>query len=193
MSAAETALRSKGSLAWAYAMMISLSATLFALQASEVRAETFDFTFSGTSSAGGGPGRIIGGVITGSGGVITNISGTASGMSSVFIDGSFNYLGSNARDNVNAFRTYFYNSSTDYSFFFGLGDPNFQYMGFYSAFSDVSSLQGTTHFVGTSVVTSSSLAAPEIDGSVVPRAAFVMMGLFWIFKSRQRRLRLAEA
>ena len=48
-------------------------------------------------------------------------------------------------------------------------------------------------FVGTSVATLRSVAVPEIDGSVVPRAAFVMMGLFWIFKSRQRRLRLAEA
>jgi hypothetical protein len=116
MSAAETALRSKGSLAWAYATMISLSATLFALQTSEVRAETFDFSFSGTSSVGGGAGGIIGGLITGSGGIITSISGTASGISSVSTDGIFNYLGSDARFNNDGYRYYYYNSSTDYYF-----------------------------------------------------------------------------
>ncbi len=48
-------------------------------------------------------------------------------------------------------------------------------------------------YQGTPVVTPSGIAVPEIDGSVVPKATFVMMGLFWLFKSRQRRLRLAEA
>jgi hypothetical protein len=38
-----------------------------------------------------------------------------------------------------------------------------------------------------------NIAAPEIDGSVAPKAAFVMMGLFWLIKSRQRKLVLAQA
>jgi hypothetical protein len=59
--------------------------------------------------------------------------------------------------------------------------------------SYVDSYSVYTPFSGSAVVTPSGIAVPEIDGSVVPRAAFVMIGLFWIFKSRQRRLRLAEA
>ena len=120
-------------------------------------------------------------------------------MSSVFItDGYFNYLGSNAGSDSD--RTYFYNSSTDYDFYLALASPNSQSMGFYidpfyGPGGAVSSSLGSTTFYGTSVVTlrADAVAAPEIDGSVLPRAAFVMMGLFWIFKSRQRRLRLAEA
>jgi hypothetical protein len=38
-----------------------------------------------------------------------------------------------------------------------------------------------------------NIAAPEIDGSVAPKAAFVMMGLFWLIKSRHRKLVLAQA
>ena len=204
MSAAETALRSKGSLAWAYAMMISLSATLFALQTSEVRAETFDFSFSGTSSVGGGAGSITGGVITGSGGLITNISGTASGMSSVGLNGYFSFSASDAylhASSPGVFNTYTYTSSSSYQFsylksgdliqiFFDKGGIDSFSGGPRASFVNKNS---PLRFSGTPVVTPSGIAVPEIDGSVVPRAAFVMIGLFWIFNSRQRRLRLAEA
>ena len=205
MSAVETALRSKGSLLWAYATIISVSVTLLALQVSDVRAETFDFTFSGTSSAGGGPGSILGGVITGSGGIKTNISGTASGMSSLGFNGYFSFSASDAYLHASSpgiFNTYTYTSSSSYqfnymkndflSFFFDRGGTNSMCDCPNDTFvTDATGYKPT--FLGSAVVTSSSLAAPEIDGSVVPRAAFVMMGLFWIFKSRQRRLHLAEA
>ena len=205
MSAAETALRSKGSLAWAYAMMISLSATLLALQASDVRAQTYDFTFSGTSSVGGGAGSITGGVITGSGGLITNISGTASGMSSVGLNGYFSFSASDAYLHASmpgVFNTYTYTSSSSYQFNYMKNDG----LDFFFDRGGTNSMSGAPNdtfvrdatgynptFLGSAVVTPSGIAVPEIDGSVVPKAAFVMMGLFWIFKSRQRRLRLAEA
>jgi hypothetical protein len=38
-----------------------------------------------------------------------------------------------------------------------------------------------------------NIAVPEIDGSVAPKTAFVMMGLFWLMKSWQRKLVLAQA
>ena len=194
----ERTFRPKVPRAWSCATVLMLAATLFALQTDEVSAETYDFTFSGTSSAGGAAGSILGGVITGSGGIITSISGTASGMSSVLTNGYFNYLGSDARFNLNSNKFYFYNTSSDYSFYLQLGGPDYQKMTLDSrgGYSNVQSLPtGTLIFSGNAVVTlrGAAVAAPEIDGSVVPRAAFVMMGLFWIFRSRQRRLRLAEA
>ena len=191
MSAVETALRSKGSLAWAYAMMISLSATLFALQTSEVRAQTFDFSFSGTDGTFGyDNGFITGGVITVSGPVITSISGNASGLSSIGLNnGPFSFSGT-----IDSSSSYSYNNSSD--FMFGVYINNIAQNDFTIAngtfyVSYVADMNNS--FVGTSVATLRSVAVPEIDGSVVPRAAFVMMGLFWIFKSRRRRLRLAEA
>ena len=187
MSAAETALRSKGSLAWAYAMMISLSATLFSLQTSEVRAQTFDFSFSGTHINDyryPAISSITRGVIAGTGGVITSISGFASGMSSTGLSGNFSFSSS---DFDPVYSGYYYTNSSDYIF-----DVSFK-TGFDLSMRDVNNESVVGNYLGTSVVTPSSLAVPEIDGSVVPRAAFVMIGLFWIFKSRQRRLRLAEA
>ena len=187
MSAAETALRSRGSLAWAYAMIISLSATLFSLQTSEVRAQTFDFSFSGTHINDyryPAISSITRGVITGSGGFINSISGFASGMSSTGLSGKFSFSSS---DIDSSGSTYYYTNSSDYIF-----DVTFK-TGPDLSMRDVNNQTWVGGYQGTSVVTLRSVAVPEIDGSVVPRAAFVMIGLFWIFKSRQRRLRLAEA
>ena len=191
MSAAETALRSKGSLAWAYAMMISLSATLFSLQASDVRAQTYDFTFSGTygsDTASITSGRIIVDGVN----KITSISWVGTdfpyllGACPSFSDCTYNLLTPSPN-------SYHYISSTNYDFTVAISG-SWQRFHLTSSGSYIDSISyPSVIYAGSAVVTPSALAAPEIDGSVVPRAAFVMMGLFWIFKSRQRRLRLAEA
>jgi hypothetical protein len=189
MSVAGKALRSQVSQAWSCATVLMLAATFFAWQTNEVSAETFDFTFSGIF--GSATGSITGGLITvdAINNSVTSVSGTAYGMSSVFPDGRFTFSSFYGTS-----YSYTYVSSTNYEFNIMSAAPEWQTLyltdhGSASRRSDGS----VPYFAGTSVVTSSSLAAPEIDGSVVPRAAFVMMGLFWIFKSRQRRLRLAEA
>ena len=190
MSAAETALRSKGSLAWAYAMMISLSATLFSLQASEVSAQTYDFTFSGTY--GSDTASITSGRITVDGiDKITSISwvGTAFpgllGPCPSFSACTYNSL--TTSPNI-----YHYISSTNYDFNVAI-NGSWQRFHLTSSGSYIDGIySGAVGYTGTSDF-SMNIAVPEIDGSVVPRAAFVMIGLFWIFKSRQRRLRLAEA
>ena len=206
MSAVETALRSKGSLAWAYAMMISLSATLFALQTSEVRADftfistqTYDFTFYGTNTINSAQnGSMTGQFITvierenccgnNLGYHITRVTGNASGLESVGIkNGYFDF-----QRNDSWFADYRYHDNYPTQIYFNLSIPvdgKTVYMDFRDGGASVNN--GTTYF--TSIGIPVALAAPEIDGSVVPRAAFVMIGLFWIFKSRQRRLRLAEA
>ena len=189
MSAAGKALRSKVSRAWSCATVLMLAATLFAWQTNEVSAETFDFTFSGTF--GSATGSITGGLITvdAINNSVTSVSGTAYGMSSVFPDGRFTFSSF-----YYVHYKYTYASSTNYEFDIMSAAPDYQALYLSSGGAGSRRADGSVpYFAGTSVVTPSGLAAPEIDGSVVPRAAFVMMGLFWIFKSRQRRLRLAEA
>ena len=103
---------------------------------------------------------------------------------SYFFAGNFSFSSS---DFDPVYSGYYYTNSSDYIF-----DVSFK-TGFDLSMRDVNNESVVGNYLGTSVVTPSSLAVPEIDGSVAPKAAFVMMGLFWLIKSRHRKLVLAQA
>ena len=169
-----------------------LSGLLISLLSVSGHASVFDFSWtdSSTNSA------ITGGSITTDGsGLITGVTGTLKWYGGS--EGSihrFNNIGGNYYLGPTATTNPFF-SNGPLRYFEATGYCCYTFSLTWSGSGNYYTLSRGDPLPPTGIAISGpvgSIAVPEIDGSVLPRAAFVTVGLFWLFKSRQRRLRLVE-
>ena len=150
------------------------------------------FSFDNTFNSAGAPPTsfpVLDGSLTGSGGNITGFNGTVGGsaVESFTGLGGGGYAGGYTGPNG----AYAFNGPINFSVTAGGSTYTFGSFGSPSGSNGNYTVSGTfvrgSGYSDLSIQTYSAVAAPEIDGSVVPKAGFVIAGLFWLLMYRRRQ------
>jgi hypothetical protein len=134
---------------------------------------------------------VLNGFLTGTGGNITGFRGNLVGTGGGTIDSFTGLYGGYGGTYSGTPGAYDFTAAPNFSVISGSNTYTFgafsRPTGSAGSYTVVGTLQKGTSLFDTSTQSYSAIATPEIDGSVVPKAGFVIAGLFWLLMQRRRQ------